>query len=89
MSVDIRYYTPDQAADVLGVDGEKILAWIHSGELAASNVGSRPDGGKPRWRIAEADLGRFLLARRHPAASRPTPQPRRRKQAARVVEFFS
>lgn len=83
MTVDIRYYTPDQAAEVLGVDGEKVLGWIHSGELAASNVGSRPDGGKPRWRIAEADLGRFLIARRHPAASRPATQ-LQRKQAAQV-----
>jgi excisionase family DNA binding protein len=89
MTVDLRYYTPDQAAELLGVDGEKILAWINSGELAAFNVGSRPDGGRPRWRIAEADLGRFLLARRHPAASRPATQSRRRKQAAGVVEFFS
>jgi excisionase family DNA binding protein len=64
-----QHFNPQQAAELLGVDNEQVLAWIHSGELVASNVAKSLQGKRPRWRISEADLGRFLLARRHPASS--------------------
>lgn len=57
-----------EAVEVLGTDDEQVLGWIHSGELVASNVARVRNGKRPRWRIAEADLGRFLLSRRHPAS---------------------
>ena len=75
--MDAKYYTPREAAEVLGTDDEQVLSWIHGGELAASNVARDPKGKRPRWRIAEADLGRFLLARRHPAGLH-VPRPNRR-----------
>ena len=71
--VDGRYYTTGQAADVLGCDDETVLAWIHSGELVAVNLCKSRLGKRPTWRIAEADLGRFLLSRRNPAAMPTAP----------------
>lgn len=70
--VDNRYFTVQQAAEWLGVDDEQVLGWIHSGQLKAVNVASNPRSKRPRWRIAEADLARFLLSRQHPA-SLPSP----------------
>jgi excisionase family DNA binding protein len=63
--VDCRYYTPQQAADTLGVDDEQVHRWIHSGQLVAINVAKSLAGKRPRWRIAESELGRFLLSRQN------------------------
>ena len=63
--VDGRYYTIQQASEVLACDDETVLAWIHSGELVAVNLCKSRGGKRPTWRIAEADLGRFLIARRN------------------------
>lgn len=72
------FFTPPQAAKLLGVDSDKVLAWIHAGELNASNCATSPTGERPRWRIAEDDLARFLFRRRPAAATAP----RKRRQAA-------
>jgi excisionase family DNA binding protein len=80
-----RYLSPAQVAEQLGIDVRRILGWIARGELRACNVGSRPDGGKPRWRIAQCDLDVFLLRR----TASPTPTtPRRRRQPEGVTEYF-
>lgn len=76
--VDGRYYTIQQAAETLGCDDETVLAWIHSGELVAVNLCKSRAGKRPTWRIAEADLGRFLIARRNqqePAAVKSPKRP--------------
>lgn len=67
------HYTPQEAAGYLGTDDEQVTAWIHAGELVAVNVAKNPNGKRPRWRIPESALGRFLLARRHPASSQAAP----------------
>jgi len=64
-----RHYQPKEAAEFLGTDTEQVLAWIHSGELAAVNVAKTLNAKRPRWRISESDIGRFLLRRRHPAST--------------------
>lgn len=66
--IDNRYYSTVEAGQVLGCDAEQVLAWIHAGDLVAVNVAKTPNAKRPTWRIAEADLGRFLLSRRHPAS---------------------
>jgi hypothetical protein len=66
--VDSRYYSPQQAAEVLGTDDEQVLSWIHTGQLTGFNVAKSLQQKRPRWRIAEGDLAKFLMARRHPAA---------------------
>lgn len=65
--VDSRYYSTPAAAEVVGVDVEQILGFIHSGELAAYDI-SKKGSKRPTWRIAEADLAKFLMARRSPAS---------------------
>lgn len=40
-----RAMTPPEAAKVLRVSADKIVAWIRSGELVAVNVASKQAGG--------------------------------------------
>jgi len=65
--VDNRYYTVREAAETLGIDDEQVLSFIHSGQLKAANMAKDQNGKRPRWRIAEGELGRFYLSRLHPA----------------------
>ena len=65
--VDSRYYTVQDAAQTLSVDDEQILSLIHSGKIKAVNMAKDENGKRPRWRISEGELGRFLLSRLHPA----------------------
>lgn len=67
--------TPAQVAAHLGVNRDKIRAWIASGELKATNVALRRSR-LPRWRIAEADLENFRLSRQAQPAARATRRPR-------------
>lgn len=69
--VDTQYYSPQEAAAVLGCDDEQVLHWIHSGQLPAVNVAKSPNGQRPRWRIAASDLGKFLISRRNAPPAPP------------------
>ena len=79
-----QHYEPKQAAELLGVDAEQVLGWIHAGEIVAADV-SKQNSKRPRWRISESELGRFLLRRRHPAAGSPQPKPTRLPQPKQYV----
>ena len=68
--------TPPQAAKLLGVNADKIRAWIATGELKATNVVLRHGLAQPRWRIAEADLEAFKRLRAAQPVARKTRQPR-------------
>ncbi len=85
LAESVRARTPPQIADRLGVSVDKVLAWIHSGELKAANLATH-SGGRPRWRVDPADLEAFLERR----AARPTPKGEkpRRKRDAGIIEFF-
>ncbi|MBM4069106.1 MAG: DNA-binding protein [Planctomycetes bacterium] len=82
----VGYTTPPKFAKLLGVDADKILAFIRTGQLAAVNLAVNPQG-KPRYRIALADAERFLQSR---ATTPPAAKPRRRRRtiAAPVKEYF-
>ena len=82
-----RHFNVQQSAEALYVDDEQVLAWIHSGELVAVNVAKSANGKKPRWRISESELGRFLLRRRNPAAAKqPAPaKPAKRQPVKQYV----
>ncbi|TWU39122.1 Helix-turn-helix domain protein [Novipirellula aureliae] len=81
-----QHYAPVDAATMLGVDSEQVLAWIHSGELAAANVAKTQNAKRPRWRISESELGKFLLRRRHPASvTTSTPKVARRPKPKQYV----
>lgn len=67
------------------VNESKVLGFIKSGELRATNVATRA-GGKPRWRVRPSDLEAFTAAR---AAVPQAPVSRRsRRKAGHVVEYF-
>ena len=53
-------FTTPQVARMLGVNPDKVLNWIRSGELSASNVGQK---GRPSWRITQAAFDSFLAGR--------------------------
>jgi excisionase family DNA binding protein len=54
--------TPPQAATILGVNPEKILTWIRSGELRAVNI-VKKQGGRPKYRITKDEIKSFLNRR--------------------------
>jgi excisionase family DNA binding protein len=78
-------YTVADLCQRFGVREHTVLGWIAQGELAATNVGTKPGLRKPRWRISEQALADFELAR---TTTPPTPKVRRRRQDAEVVEFY-
>ena len=78
---DKAFLTPVQVAREIGVQGDTVLAWIHSRQLLALDV-SRGAGQRPRWRISRADLEAFLESRRT-ASPAPAPE-RKRRQAVKI-----
>jgi hypothetical protein len=88
MQVD-KHFTPQQAAEIVGMTDDGIVSLIHSGEIIATNVARSKDSKRPRWRIAESDLGRFLLSRRHPASQQQATKSTRRPKQTGVKQFFS
>ncbi|QDV55485.1 helix-turn-helix domain-containing protein [Rosistilla oblonga] len=84
-----RYFTPPQAADIIGANADKVIGWIHSGELVASNVAANPNGERPRWRISEDELAKFLFRRQHPASTLPAKPKRKRHAATTAPRYFA
>jgi len=78
-----RYLTPPEVAEQFRVNSTKVLMWIRSGELRATNVAASLIG-RPRWRISLADLAVF--EQRRSAVTPPKSRPRRNN--AHVIEFF-
>ncbi|MHB8862053.1 MAG: helix-turn-helix domain-containing protein [Pirellulaceae bacterium] len=77
--------TVREVAERTGVGQETVLAWIGQGELRASDC-SRHRSRKPRWRISDDDLQRFLESR----GNRQTPaKTTRRRAVGEVIQFFS
>ncbi len=68
--------TPPQLAKEMGVDVDKIYAFIRSNELRATNTAIKP-GGRARYRIKRQDAEDFQ--RRRQNLPPPPPSPRRKK----------
>ncbi len=64
-----KFFTPPQLAEEFGVDADKILGWIRSGQLIAINMVATT-GGRPRYRISAEEAEAFLKRR----GSAPPPQ---------------
>lgn len=79
-----QHHTVPDAAVLLKINEDNLLKAIHDGEIVAVNVAKNPNGQRPRWRISETEMGKFLLRRRNPASLQPASyQPiRRRRRAA-------
>ena len=60
--VDAEYMSPAAIAQKFKRRVNKIMEWIHSGELKAYNVASHL-GGRPRWAIKATDFEDFLQRR--------------------------
>ena len=59
-----------EVAAYFGVKVDKVLFWIHAGELRAINTALKPKG-RPRYRILEKDLEDFESHRaNHPVSER-------------------
>jgi excisionase family DNA binding protein len=69
------YLRPREVAERLGVDIDVVLHWLHTGELVGFNV-AQVAGRRPRWRIAEEELQRFLQRR----SMAPVPSQQRQKR---------
>ena len=74
-----EYFTPPEAATMLGIDVHRVLEFIRAGELAASNLATRLGGKRPRYRISRAALESFLTRR----SVGPPPAPVRRVRRLR------
>lgn len=67
----------------LRVNIDNVLAWIHAGELVATNVASKTGPGRrATYRIEEEDLEAFIAARQ---TIKATPTVRRRQKARRPL----
>jgi excisionase family DNA binding protein len=82
-STELPKLTPPQLATRWGVSPDKVLEWIHTGELRATNLATRRVG-RPRWRIDWADVVAFEEAR---VAIPATPR-RRRRQPNDTIFYF-
>ena len=79
-----EYLTPPEVGEILGVGHNKILDWVHAGELRAVDL-STSRGKRPRWRISRHDLESFLARR----SATPPPTTRRQRQPSqRVTQFY-
>lgn len=78
-------YSPGQLAKNLGITVDKVLTWIHNGQLEAINVSS-DQRGRPRYRIDANAVAQFKAIRN----SSPAPKRNRRtkNRAEEVIEFF-
>ena len=78
-------WTPPELAREWGVSPEKILNWIRSGELAATNIAASTTG-RPRYRIDAEAITAFKLKR---TPESPTPVVRRKRSPpSDVIQFF-
>lgn len=71
-----EYMTPEEVARRLGINGNKVRAWIASGRLQASDIALRDGGRRPRWRVSQAALDAFLKSR----SNRPPAKVSRRQR---------
>ena len=87
MAVEIleenRSLTPAEYARLRGVGVGKVMVWITSGALRATNMATVV-GRSPRWRIHPADILVFEAARSNAPALAPQ---RRRRQESDVIEY--
>jgi hypothetical protein len=79
------WHSPPQIAQSRGIDANKVVGWIKSGELKAINAATSL-GGRPRYLVSDTALDDFDRRR---AVIPPAPSaPRRRRRADSAVKEF-
>lgn len=82
---DWQFASVKEIARSLGIADAKVLAWISSGELAASNIATSTTT-RPIWRISRAAFDAFWAARS--VAPVVTPARRQSKRSASTVKSY-
>jgi len=88
MTIDLltdKAHTVQETAEFLGTTEEAVLSLIKRNELPASNINTKPNAQRPRWRILASDIGKFMLKTRQQSQV-ATPKPKRTKAA--VKDYF-
>jgi excisionase family DNA binding protein len=78
--------TPPAIAERLGVKPDKVLIWIRTGELVATNLATST-AGRPRFRISREALADFLH-RREVLPPRRAKRRQKQKRPAGYVEYY-
>jgi len=81
-----EHLTPAQLAKRWGVDRDKILGWIRSGELSAIDTVAK-QGGRPRYRVAVEAVLAFEQRR----SVQPPPRRSRQKKSSKqdgIIQFY-
>lgn len=60
----MRTLTVAEIAEFLKTTEESVLKKIHGGEITASNINTKKNAQRPRWRILESDFASFLMRTR-------------------------
>ena len=79
-----RMMTPPEVGRRLRIKAARVIAFIRSGELRASDLSSA-GSRRPRFRVDPADLAIFLNRR----ATGPQPKtPRKRRKTEGITQYF-
>lgn len=81
-------YSVKQICELYEVNEHTVLAWIHSGELEAINVGVEPGKKKPRWRILHEARLKFERKRTKATPTAPVASTPKKKKPEGYVEYF-
>ena len=76
----MKLLTVKQVAEILEVSVSTVKRFIHTGQLATTNVGVNLEVKHAQKRINEADLREFIAQRRDPKFAPVTRRRRRRKK---------
>lgn len=79
--------TVAQCAELLQMTEETVLQMIHRGELTASNVNSKPNAQRPRWRILQTDFAALLMRTRFQSPVLANVKPKRAKRTS-AKDYF-
>lgn len=75
----------DEVGELHDVSTRTVEWWVANGELRAINVSRDPKSKKPRLRVLQVDLDKFLAARSTDAAAL---QKRPRRKRVEILEEF-
>ena len=80
--------TVAQCAELLQCTEESVLKMIHRGELNASNINTKRDAQRPRWRVLETDLASLLMRTRFQSPVMAQKPKRPTRKATPTKDYF-